>query len=171
MTRDIRVLAAMALIIAAVPMAGCASGGGAPETSSTTGGGPRVLSQIEMTTFSPSLDVQLDSMTKHPSGLYIQDFATGTGPVATRGKTVVVRYKGFLPDGTLFDGGPDGSEITFTLGSNRTIKAWEEGLLGMRVGGQRRLIVPPHLGYGSQGAGPIPPNSVLVFDVQLIALQ
>ena len=170
MKRDIHALAAAALIIAAASTTGCASGGGAPETSSSTGG-PRVLSQIEMTTFAPSLDVRLDSMTKHPSGLYIQDFATGTGRVATRGRTVVVRYNGFLPDGTLFDGGPSGSEITFTLGSNRTIKAWEEGLLGMRVGGQRRLIVPPHLGYGSEATGPIPANSVLVFDVQLIAVQ
>lgn len=170
MRRGTRGIAGVALIAGAALLASCASSGGGA-TESASGASPRVLSQIEMTTFAPSLDIRLDSMTKHPSGLYIQDFATGTGPVATRGKSVVVRYKGFLPDGTLFDGGPDGSEITFTLGSNRTIKAWEEGILGMRVGGQRRLIVPPYLGYGSQGAGPIPPNSVLVFDVQLVAAR
>lgn len=170
MRRGTRGVAGVALIAGTALVASCASGGGTA-TESASGATPRVLSQIEMTTFAPSLEIRLDSMTKHPSGLYIQDFATGTGPVATRGKSVVVRYKGFLPDGTLFDGGPDGSEITFTLGSNRTIKAWEEGILGMRVGGQRRLIVPPYLGYGSQGAGPIPPNSVLVFDVQLVAAR
>lgn len=152
---------ALAVLLAAA----CGSSGGAPATATPA---PRVLSDVEMATFADSLHVHLDSMTERPSGLYIQDFAVGTGPVATRGKTVVVRYNGFLPDGTLFDGGPNGSEITFTLGSNSTIRAWEEGILGMRVGGQRRLVVPPHLGYGSQGAGPIPPNSVLVFDVQLM---
>lgn len=155
---------ALAPVVALVIASACASGGSA----SASAPAPRGLSQIELTTFAPSLHVHLDSLTKRPSGLYIRDFTVGTGAVATSGKEVLVRYKGYLADGTLFDGGPTGSEITFTLGSNRTIRAWEEGVLGMRVGGQRRLVVPPHLGYGSEPTGPIPANSVLVFDVQLV---
>jgi FKBP-type peptidyl-prolyl cis-trans isomerase len=91
----------------------------------------------------------------------------GSGAVATRGRTVVVRYAGWLPNAKQFDSG----ELSVTLGSNKTIPAWEEGLLGMRVGGRRRLVVPPNLGYGSRGAGnDIPPNSVLVFDMEVLSV-
>jgi FKBP-type peptidyl-prolyl cis-trans isomerase len=76
----------------------------------------------------------------------------------------VVRFTGWLANGKQFDDG----EVTVSLGSRQTIAAWEEGLLGMRVGGKRRLVVPPSLGYGGRGAGnDIPPNSVLVFDMTL----
>jgi FKBP-type peptidyl-prolyl cis-trans isomerase len=103
-------------------------------------------------------------MLRYASGLYVQDLTTGTGSVATRGRTVVVRYAGWLPNGKQFDAG----EISVTLGTNKTIRAWEEGLLGMRAGGRRRLVVPPALGYGSRGAGnDIPPNSVLVFVMEV----
>ncbi len=106
-------------------------------------------------------------MTRRTSGLYVQDLKTGTGGIAARGRTVVVRYAGWLPSGKSFDA----SELTVTLGSNKTIPAWEEGLLGMRVGGQRMLVVPPNLGYGARGAGgDIPPNSVLVFQMELMSV-
>lgn len=118
---------------------------------------------VERTEFASSLNVNLDSMTRRPSGLYVQDLERGSGAVATQGKTVVVRYTGWLPNGKQFDSG----EITVTLGSNKTIRAWEEGLLGMRVGGHRKLVVPPTLGYGSRSAGEIPPNAVLVFEMEL----
>ena len=110
-------------------------------------------------------------MTRRPSGLYIQNIVIGTGAVARTGTNAVVRYAGYLTDGKLFDGGDASSEITVRLGTNQTIRGWEEGLPGMRVGGIRRLIVPPSLGYGRQGAGPIPPNAVLIFDMQLIAVR
>jgi len=126
-----------------------------------------IAGDIERTTFAPALGVHLDSMTKRASGMYVQNLATGTGPVATSGRTVVVRYTGWLPNGKQFDSG----EISVTLGSNKTIPAWEEGLLGMRVGGKRRLVVPPNLGYGARGAGnDIPPNSVLVFDMEVTSV-
>lgn len=121
---------------------------------------------VEHTTFDASLGVHLDSMSRRASGLYVKDLRIGTGAVAVRGKSVVVRYIGWLPSGKQFDQG----EITVALGSNKTIAAWEEGLLGMRVGGVRQLVVPPNLGYGDKGAGTdIPPNSVLIFEMQLMS--
>ncbi len=103
-------------------------------------------------------------MMRRASGLYVQDLKVGTGAVALNGKSMVVRYAGFLSDGTKFDSG----EITVTIGSSTTIGAWKEGLVGMRVGGTRRLVVPPNLGYGSTGAGAtIPPHAVLVFDIEM----
>src|SRR4051812_30598232 len=126
---------------------------------------------VEPATFAPTLYVHLDSITRRPSGMYLQNLMISTGAVARVGTSAVVRYAGYLTDGTLFDGGETSSEITVQLGSNQTIRGWEEGLPGMRVGGKRRLIIPPSLGYGRQGAGPIPPNAVLIFDMQLIAVR
>jgi FKBP-type peptidyl-prolyl cis-trans isomerase FkpA len=105
-------------------------------------------------------------MSRRASGLYVQDLVTGTGAVATQGRSVVVRYSGWLPNGKKFET----SEITVTLGKNKTIRAWEEGLLGMRVGGKRRLVVPPNLGYGARAAGEIPPNSVLIFEMEAMSV-
>lgn len=107
-------------------------------------------------------------MVRRPTGLYVRDLVTGNGPVATLGRSVVVRYTGWLADGKQIDSG----EITVTLGSNKTIRAWEEGLLGIRAGGKRRMIVPPHMGYGAKGAGDgaIPPNSILVFEMDAISV-
>ncbi len=120
---------------------------------------------VERATFAPSLNVDLSKMIRRPSGLYVQDFEAGTGSVAATGRTAVVRYTGYLTDGKQFDAG----EITITLGTNKVIRAWEDGVLGMRVGGRRRLVSPPHLAYGSRGAPPvIPGGAVLVFDMELM---
>jgi FKBP-type peptidyl-prolyl cis-trans isomerase len=106
-------------------------------------------------------------MSRRPTGLYVQDLVTGNGAVAARGRSVVVRYKGWLPTGKQFDAG----EITVTLGQNKTIRAWEEGLLGMRVGGKRKLVVPPYLAYGNKAQGDlIPPNSVLIFEMEALSV-
>ncbi len=124
-------------------------------------------SEIARTHFDPSLRIHLDSMTRRASGLYVQDLVTGNGAVAARGRSVVVRYTGWLSTGKQFDAG----EITVTLGQNKTIRAWEEGLLGMRVGGKRKLVVPPNLGYGNRAGGDqIPPNSVLVFEMEALSV-
>ena len=124
-------------------------------------------SEIARTRFDASLKIHLDSMTRRASGLYVQDLVTGNGAVAARGRSVVVRYTGWLPTGKQFDAG----EITVTLGQNKTIRAWEEGLLGMRVGGKRKLVVPPNLGYGNRAGGDqIPPNSVLVFEMEAMSV-
>lgn len=137
-----------------------------PTPTTTTVNLPPPTGVVERTTFDPSLGVHLDSMFRRASGLYVKDLRVGTGGIALRGKSVVVRYIGWLPSGKQFDQG----EITVTLGSNKTIAAWEEGVLGMRVGGVRQLVVPPNLAYGDKGAGnDIPPNSVLVFEMQLMS--
>jgi len=127
---------------------------------------PRPTGEVERTTFDAELHVNLDSMTRRASGLYVQDVVMGTGAVATRGRTVVVKYLGVFPDGKQFDSG----EISVALGAGKTIPAWEEGLLGMRVGGRRRLVVPPHLGYGARGSGEIPGNAVLVFVMEVTSI-
>jgi peptidylprolyl isomerase len=105
--------------------------------------------------------------------LKIEDLATGTGPAAKAGDTVSVNYTGWLEDGTKFDSSLDsGQPIEFVLGQGQVIPGWEQGLLGMQVGGKRRLTIPPALAYGSSGAGDtIPPNATLIFEVQLMAIK
>jgi FKBP-type peptidyl-prolyl cis-trans isomerase FkpA len=105
------------------------------------------------------------------------DVVVGTGDESLVGKVVVVDYAGWLYDGarpdnkgSLFDTSLNRSVFTFLLGSSAVIRGWEQGVPGMRVGGQRRLIIPPDLAYGSTGNGPIPPNATLVFDIWLLGV-
>jgi peptidylprolyl isomerase len=122
--------------------------------------------------FAPALGVDLPAMTKTPSGLAYKDTKVGAGPVAKAGQTASVHYTGWLPDGTKFDSSRDRNEpFAFPLGGGRVIKGWDEGVAGMHVGGRRLLVIPPTLGYGANGAGPIPPNSTLVFDVELLGVK
>lgn len=103
--------------------------------------------------------------------LEIKDLVVGKGAEAKSGDTVKVHYVGTLTNGEEFDASKKhGTEpFTFELGKGRVIKGWDEGVVGMKVGGKRKLTIPPHLGYGARGAGPkIPPNSTLVFEVELI---
>ena len=106
------------------------------------------------------------------SGLKYQDIKEGNGDVATAGKTVAVHYTGWLTNGTKFDSSKDrGDPFEFPLGGGRVIKGWDEGVQGMKIGGTRKLTIPPALGYGSRGAGGvIPPNATLVFEVELLAV-
>jgi len=109
---------------------------------------------------------------KTDSGLEFMDLAVGTGPTPRSGQTVVVNYTGWLRNGLRFDSSFDrGQPLRFELGTGRVIAGWEEGVSTMRVGGRRRLIIPPALAYGNQGNGPIPPNSAIVFDVQLVGIE
>jgi len=104
--------------------------------------------------------------------LQITDLVVGTGAESKTGDTVSVHYVGTLLDGTKFDSSKDrGEPFEFTLGQNRVIQGWEQGVLGMKVGGTRKLIIPPTLGYGSADMGTIPPNSTLVFEVELLAIN
>lgn len=109
------------------------------------------------------------------SGLQYQDEVMGTGAVAKAGQTVAVQYTGTLTDGKKFDSSYDhGSEpFSFQLGTGQVIKGWDEGVAGMKVGGKRKLVIPAILGYGSQdvGNGLIPPNSVLIFEVELVGVK
>ena len=107
-----------------------------------------------------------------PSGLIIEELAVGDGSIATAGQSVSVHYTGWLTDGTKFDSSKDRNEpFEFPLGARNVIAGWDEGVQGMKVGGRRKLTIPPELGYGARGAGRvIPPNATLVFEVELLAV-
>jgi FKBP-type peptidyl-prolyl cis-trans isomerase len=127
--------------------------------------------KIESTTFTPSLGVDLASSTRTGSGLYIRDLVVGTGATAVTGATLKVHYTGALPGGFVFDDNVVGdAPFSFVLGTGAVIKGWDEGLVGMKVGGKRQLVIPARLGYGVTGNGVIPPNSILVFTVELVSI-
>ena len=108
-----------------------------------------------------------------PSGLKYTDLVVGTGAQPKAGQTVIVHYTGWLTDGKKFDSSRDRNQpFSFTLGRQQVIKGWDEGLATMKVGGKRRLTIPPDLGYGARGAGNvIPPNAALVFEVELLDVK
>jgi FKBP-type peptidyl-prolyl cis-trans isomerase len=108
-----------------------------------------------------------------PSGLKYTDLKIGEGEVAAAGKIVEVLYTGWLEDGTKFDSSADcGQPFTFRLGAGDALKGWDEGLAGMRVGGKRKLVIPPDLGFGKQGVGGVvPPNAVLRYEFELVGVR
>ena len=107
------------------------------------------------------------------TGLQYQDLVVGNGAEAKAGEVVRVHYTGWLEDGTKFDSSLDrGQPFEFTLGLGKVIQGWDEGVAGMKVGGKRKLVIPPDLAYGSSGAGSvIPPNATLVFEVELLEVK
>ena len=108
-----------------------------------------------------------------PTGLSYVDEVIGTGAMPAHGQNVTVHYVGTLTDGKKFDASRDhGGPFSFVIGEGNVIAGWDEGVATMRVGGKRKLIVPPQLGYGAAGAGGvIPPNATLVFEVELLAVK
>ena len=108
-----------------------------------------------------------------PSGLKYIDEVIGTGPSPEKGKQVSVHYTGMLEDGKKFDSSRDrNSPLTFTIGIGQVIKGWDEGIMSMKVGGKRKLTIPPDLGYGQRGAPPaIPPGATLIFEVELLGVK
>lgn len=105
------------------------------------------------------------------SGLKYIDHIIGEGECPLHGAKVLVHYTGTLLDGTKFDSSVDrGVPLAFPVGVGRVIKGWDEGIMTMRVGGKRKLVIPPQLGYGSSGTGPIPPNATLIFECELVEI-
>ena len=107
------------------------------------------------------------------SGLVFEELVVGTGNTAAAGQKVSVHYTGWLTNGTKFDSSKDrGEPFVFPLGKGHVIRGWDEGVAGMKVGGKRKLTIPPTLGYGARGAGGvIPPNATLVFEVELLDVK
>jgi FKBP-type peptidyl-prolyl cis-trans isomerase len=143
--------------------------------------GAAVIPSVSAQTTTPPASAQgaskLDAM---PTDLQKIDVKQGSGAEATAGKVVIVHYTGWLYDpskpdhkGSKFDSSRDaGKPFDFPLGGGRVIKGWDQGVAGMKVGGQRTLIIPPNMGYGARGAGGvIPPNATLIFDVELLEVK
>jgi peptidylprolyl isomerase len=147
-----------------------------PEASES--GQPTVVAQATTASTSPSEPTitakkvdAAQNYTTTASGLKYLELADGSGAVPQAGQTVKVHYIGTLEDGTKFDSSRDrGRPFEFTLGAGQVIKGWDEGIASMKVGGRRQLVIPPDLGYGARGIGPIPPNSTLIFDVELMGI-
>jgi FKBP-type peptidyl-prolyl cis-trans isomerase len=119
-------------------------------------------------TFAAKLGVNISQMTRKSDALYIQDLVVGTGAEATSGKAIRAMYTGWFTNGTTFDSNAGGTPIPVTLGLGQVISGWDQGIVGMRVGGKRRLVIGSALAYGTAGRGKIPPNVTLVFDVELV---
>lgn len=122
---------------------------------------------IEELTFAESLGIVLSDFTRLDSGVYIKDVVVGSGDLTAEGQTAVLEYTGYLANGTSFGNGT----FPFVIGSGSTIAGFELGVFGMRAGGQRRLIIPPELGYADAEQPTIPAGSVLIFDVELCTLD
>jgi FKBP-type peptidyl-prolyl cis-trans isomerase len=122
---------------------------------------------IEEVEFAASLDIDLSQMERLSNGVYIQDLVVGTGDALVVGSTANVDYIGWLADGTQFDA----NTTSFTAGAGEVVSGFDTGTRGMLVGGTRRVIIPPEEGYGDRQSGPIPPGSILIFEVDLLELS
>ncbi len=150
------------VLLCALPLlaAGCGDTSGPADPDLTT---------VE---FASSLGVDISAMTRVGDGVYIRDLTVGTGAEVAVGRTMQVRYRGFLTDGTEFEHNlAPRPTFPLVLGARRVIAGWEQGIPGMKVGGKRLLVIPPSLGYGARGSGSIPPNSVLIFEVEVVSMQ
>ncbi len=134
-------------------------------------GTPDIPSNPSVEVYASSLGVTIAQMTRKSDNLFTQDLTLGTGAEAIAGRSLDVRYTGWLIDGTRFDSNVGGAAFNFTLGAGYVISGWDQGLVGMKVGGKRKLVIGSALGYGRSGSGTIPPNATLVFDVELLAVR
>jgi len=177
MNRNVRWLALAAM----VAVAGCqeskpegtassASTGSSTGSSSTSSGTTSGMSATA-TTPAPAAAPAGQEVTM-PSGLKYQDVVMGTGAEAASGKTVTLNYTGRLTDGTQFDSSVGKAPLMFQVGAGTMVRGMEDGVVGMKVGGKRKLTIPPQLGYGERGyPGAIPPNATILFDIELLDVK
>ena len=119
----------------------------------------------------PSDFKQFDKYASDTSQYYSEELTVGNGQAAATGDTVEVNYRGWLTTGVEFDESYNRNQtFKFTLGKGQVISGWDQGVVGMKVGGKRRLILPPTFAYGASGSNPIPPNAVLIFDIEMVAI-
>jgi peptidylprolyl isomerase len=127
-----------------------------------------VETSLEQQKWATSLGIDLSTMTRLSSGVYVKDVTVGTGATVQATSTLTVFYTGWLASGKVFDTNVGGTAVQFALSG--LIEGWKSGLPGMQVGGKRRLVIPSSLGYGPSGYGPIPAYANLVFDVQVVSI-
>ncbi len=132
---------------------------------------PDIPSNPSVEAYAASLNVDIAQMTRKSDHLFIQDLKVGTGTDAIAGRSVDMRYTGWLVNGIRFDSNMEGAPFSFILGVGQVIAGWDQGVAGMKVGGKRKLVIGSALGYGRSGQGPIPANSTLVFDVELLGVR
>ena len=161
----LRLSFALASLLIALP--------GCQQSSSTPSSNPSTTSSMEAPKPAAPSAVPSAATRTTASGLQIQDLQIGTGAEAVTGKRVSMHYTGTLTDGTKFDSSLDsGRPYELTLGNREVIAGWDEGIVGMRVGGKRRLTIPPQLAYGARGYPPvIPPDATLVFELELMDVK
>jgi FKBP-type peptidyl-prolyl cis-trans isomerase len=121
--------------------------------------------------YASSLGINTSQFTKLTNDILYRDLTVGTGTVAAPGMTIRVTYTGWLPNGNEFDSNEGDPPLQFTLGTGLVVQGWDEGIVGMRAGGKRRLLIGSAAGYGRTGKGDIPPNTTMVFDVTLMSAQ
>lgn len=128
---------------------------------------------LQMAENNQDMNMNSEEIITTPSGLQYIDIKEGNGESPRQGKTVIVHYTGTLENGKKFDSSKDRNQpFSFKIGVGQVIKGWDEGVMSMKVGGQRKLVIPPELGYGARGAGGvIPPNATLIFDVELLEIK
>jgi FKBP-type peptidyl-prolyl cis-trans isomerase len=155
-----KLVASAALLVAFLLIGAC---GDDKKPASTDAGGSNQPSSP------PVVECSADA-TELPGGLCYVDTKVGDGPAAAKGDVLKMNYTGKLADGTVFDASE--KPFPFKLGVGAVIQGWDEGIVGMKVGGKRTLTIPPELGYGEAGYPPvIPPNSTLIFDVELVSIK
>jgi len=175
LTRPVATLAVLAVLAGCQEKSSDTSANGGSTTSSSSGTTTTTTTTSTTTTGTTTMSLPGASTAgialQTKGGMKMYDMVVGEGAEATSGKTVKVNYSGWLTDGTPFDSSVGKEPLTFTIdgGSFRVIDGWEQGIVGMKVGGKRKLVIPPDMGYGSQGSPPvIPPNATLVFDIELL---